>query len=201
MAFRRREKGKYEYWVENRRVNGKVCQKHLGKDNQASLVTRLYRENIGPVPPVIADELEKAAGLPEQWVRVAFREAASHSTRSENKLNWAYIATILDRYQQEGFSPPRRESQGQAERDPLEATRKAGWKIKRSGPDDLPPLEPTKRHQWKVRRSGPGPNSGGDDQRRGGKREWVCPRCEFVAGNAGALGNHMKWAHERRDRK
>jgi DNA replication protein len=58
----------------------------------------LYEDNIGPITPLIADELKEAeATHPWAWIDNAFREAVSHNHR-----NWRYISKILDRWSTKG---------------------------------------------------------------------------------------------------
>jgi len=58
----------------------------------------LYEENIGPLTPLIAEELEEAEQLyPAAWVEEAFREAVAL-----NKRSWKYIHAILKRWRSEG---------------------------------------------------------------------------------------------------
>lgn len=107
MAFIRKVKGKgrvYYYMVENRRVNGKIRQKYLGPVGY-SKAFKAYRDNIGPVGPILAEELRKAElRWPAEWIMAAIREACVN-----NQLRWAYIEKICSRYECEGFSPPLRE--------------------------------------------------------------------------------------------
>jgi DNA replication protein len=57
-----------------------------------------YEENIGPLTPLIAEELEEAEELyPADWIEAAFREAVALNTRS-----WKYIRAILERWRSEG---------------------------------------------------------------------------------------------------
>ncbi len=68
-------------------------------DDARSNIFRLYEENVGLLTPLIAEELKDAeATYPEAWVREAFQEAV----RSTNKRSWKYIASILERWAQEG---------------------------------------------------------------------------------------------------
>jgi DnaD/phage-associated family protein len=61
-------------------------------------VFRLYEENIGPITPLVADELREAERLyPIEWIEEAFREAAVL-----NKRSWRYAARILERWAAEG---------------------------------------------------------------------------------------------------
>ena len=58
----------------------------------------LYEENIGPLTPLVADELREAEELyPQEWLRPAFERAATH-----NKRSWRYVAAILRRWAAEG---------------------------------------------------------------------------------------------------
>jgi len=61
-------------------------------------IYRLYEDNIGPLTPMVAQELKEAEGLyPVEWIREAFREAAVLNHRS-----WRYAARILERWATEG---------------------------------------------------------------------------------------------------
>ncbi|MBN1955217.1 MAG: DnaD domain protein [Anaerolineae bacterium] len=58
----------------------------------------LYEENIGPLTPLIVDELREAEdAYPDEWVEAAFREAVAL-----NKRSWRYIRAILERWHNEG---------------------------------------------------------------------------------------------------
>ena len=58
----------------------------------------LYEENIGPLTPLLCDELREAeATYPWTWVMEAFREAVELQRR-----NWRYISRILERWAREG---------------------------------------------------------------------------------------------------
>ncbi|HEY75157.1 MAG TPA: DnaD domain protein [Thermoflexia bacterium] len=58
----------------------------------------LYEENIGPLTPLIAEELKEAEGTyPADWIEAAFREAVAL-----NKRSWRYIRAILERWRTEG---------------------------------------------------------------------------------------------------
>jgi|SRR5579859_2208781 len=58
----------------------------------------LYEQNIGPLVPLIAEELKDAdSQYPEDWIVDAFREAVQ-----QNKRNWRYIRAILQRWETEG---------------------------------------------------------------------------------------------------
>jgi DnaD/phage-associated family protein len=61
-------------------------------------VFKLYEENIGPLTPLIAEELEAAeTSYPMEWIADAFREAVTL-----NKRSWKYIRAILARWSTEG---------------------------------------------------------------------------------------------------
>lgn len=61
-------------------------------------VFRLYEQNIGPLTPIIADQLTTAASeYPATWIEDAIGEAVSY-----NKRNWRYILRILENWRQSG---------------------------------------------------------------------------------------------------
>ena len=61
-------------------------------------VFRLYEQNIGPLTPIIADQLTLAASeYPAAWIEDAIGEAVSY-----NKRNWRYILKILENWRQSG---------------------------------------------------------------------------------------------------
>ncbi len=61
-------------------------------------VFRLYEQNIGPLTPIIADQLTTAASdYPATWIEDAISEAVSY-----NKRNWRYILRILENWRQSG---------------------------------------------------------------------------------------------------
>ena len=61
-------------------------------------VFTLYEQNVGPLTPLIADELREAEQTyPGEWIEEAFREAVSL-----NKRSWKYIRAILERWHTEG---------------------------------------------------------------------------------------------------
>ncbi len=58
----------------------------------------LYEQNIGPLTPLLADELGEAQDTyPDTWIEDAFREAVEL-----NKRSWRYIQRILERWAAEG---------------------------------------------------------------------------------------------------
>jgi len=72
----------------------------------------LYEENIGPLTPLVADELREAEELYRQeWLRPAFERAVAL-----NKRSWRYIARILERWAAEG--PDYAQAGGDTERGP-----------------------------------------------------------------------------------
>jgi DnaD/phage-associated family protein len=77
-----------------------------------SNVFQLYEEVIGPLTPIVAQELEEAERLyPYEWLEEALRETALL-----NKRSWRYASRILERWATEGRT---RETAG---RDPGEGT-------------------------------------------------------------------------------
>jgi DnaD/phage-associated family protein len=61
-------------------------------------IYKLYEENIGPLSPMIADELKDAEKeFPATWIEDAFREAVK-----SNKRNLRYIRAILERWRADG---------------------------------------------------------------------------------------------------
>lgn len=58
----------------------------------------LYEQNIGPLTPIIADELRDAEQTyPPRWIEEAIELAVQNNARK-----WRYILTILERWRQEG---------------------------------------------------------------------------------------------------
>ncbi|MFN2245440.1 MAG: DnaD domain-containing protein [Anaerolineae bacterium] len=58
----------------------------------------LYEEHIGPLTPLLAEELGEAEDTyPASWIEDAVREAVER-----NKRSWRYIRRILERWQAEG---------------------------------------------------------------------------------------------------
>jgi DNA replication protein len=58
----------------------------------------LYEQNIGPLTPLLAEELIEAEGTyPAPWIEDAFREAVELNRRS-----WRYVQRILERWASEG---------------------------------------------------------------------------------------------------
>ncbi len=58
----------------------------------------LYEQNIGPLTPLLADELrDTEQEFPEEWIQEAFRIAMRKNVR-----NWKYVHAILERWRQEG---------------------------------------------------------------------------------------------------
>ncbi|MCA9833741.1 MAG: DnaD domain protein [Thermomicrobiales bacterium] len=61
---------------------------------------RLYEQNIGPLTPIIADQITLAASeYPAEWIEDAIAEAVSY-----NKRNWRYILRILENWKESGRS-------------------------------------------------------------------------------------------------
>lgn len=59
---------------------------------------RLYEQNIGPLTPLIADQISRAiSDYPGEWIEDAISEAVSYNRRS-----WRYILRILENWQASG---------------------------------------------------------------------------------------------------
>jgi DNA replication protein len=75
-----------------------------GRDHPVALVVErpnifaLYEQNIGPLTPMISDELREAEkDYPTVWIEEAMQQAVERNAR-----NWRYIIAILKRWQSEG---------------------------------------------------------------------------------------------------
>lgn len=83
------------------------------KEEKPNIFT-LYEQNIGLLTPMIAEELKAAEELyPASWIEDAFREAVSLK-----KLNWRYIARILERWSSEGKDSGEFRRYSKKEKDP-----------------------------------------------------------------------------------
>ncbi len=61
-------------------------------------IFRMYKENIGPLTPLIADALRQAEKeYPQDWIKDALQLAVKNNVR-----RWRYVESILDRWQKEG---------------------------------------------------------------------------------------------------
>lgn len=61
-------------------------------------IFRLYEENIGPLTPMIAEQLRDAEqAYPAQWIEDALRIAVENNAR-----RWSYVEAILKRWQEGG---------------------------------------------------------------------------------------------------
>ncbi len=68
----------------------------------------LYEQNIGPLTPLIADELRDAEETyPVRWIEEAIQAAVQNNVRK-----WTYVLAILERWRQEG------KADGKDRRDP-----------------------------------------------------------------------------------
>lgn len=80
-------------------------------------IFELYEQNIGPLTPMIAEELKDAEGqYPADWFEPAFRIAVER-----NKRSWSYIAAILRRWEAEGpdYEKAGRDLEGPGRKSPL----------------------------------------------------------------------------------
>ena len=72
--------------------------------SQRENVFHLYEANIGPLTPLVAEELKEAEQLyPYEWLEEALREAAL-----QNKRSWRYIQRILEGWTSQGREPRER---------------------------------------------------------------------------------------------
>lgn len=76
----------------------------------------LYEQNIGPLTPLIADELRDAEQTyPLRWIEEAIQKAVANNVRK-----WRYVLAILERWRQEGKQErdgiSRRDSQKELQR-------------------------------------------------------------------------------------
>jgi DnaD/phage-associated family protein len=81
---------------------GKWVPAELGKpvrvQAQRPNIFVLYEQHIGPLTPLLAEQLGEAEDTyPASWIEDAFREAVEL-----NKRSWRYIQRILERWQAEG---------------------------------------------------------------------------------------------------
>ena len=61
-------------------------------------IFNLYEQNIGPLTPMIAEELRDAEeNYPTSWIEEAIHLAVTNNARS-----WRYVLAILERWQAEG---------------------------------------------------------------------------------------------------
>lgn len=77
----------------------------------------LYEQHIGPLTPMVAEELKDAEGqYPADWFEPAFRIAVE-----QNKRSWSYIAAILKRWEAEGpdYEKAGRDLEGSGRKRPL----------------------------------------------------------------------------------
>jgi len=59
---------------------------------------RLYEQNIGPLTPLIADQITRAIEIyPDDWIEDAMAEAVAYNRRS-----WRYVSRILENWAAEG---------------------------------------------------------------------------------------------------
>lgn len=77
-----------------------VAKESTPPASERANVFHLYERNIGPLTPIVAQQLEEAEQLyPYEWLEEALKEAALH-----NKRSWRYAAAILQRWATEGRS-------------------------------------------------------------------------------------------------
>jgi DNA replication protein len=75
-----------------------VQESPLELDLDRPNIFRLYEENIGPLTPLIAEQLREAEeAYPAAWIEDAVRIAVENNAR-----RWSYVAAILNRWQEGG---------------------------------------------------------------------------------------------------
>lgn len=80
-------------WRPDDALQGAVTLSHV-----RSNLFVLYEQNVGPLTPIIADELRDAmATYPAEWIEDAIRIAVRNNIRK-----WKYILAVLDRMRAEG---------------------------------------------------------------------------------------------------
>jgi len=63
---------------------------------------RLYEQNIGPLTPLLADQIGRAIeDYPAEWIEEAIGEAVAYNRRS-----WRYISRILENWSVQGKGDP-----------------------------------------------------------------------------------------------
>lgn len=74
------------------------AERPLRLEAQRPNIFVLYEQNIGPLTPLLAEELMEAEDTyPPAWIEDAFREAVEL-----NKRSWRYVSRILERWAAEG---------------------------------------------------------------------------------------------------
>ena len=88
----------------NRSVANKFSNHSIEKlepwegDEFVSNIFALYEQNISTLTPIIAEKLREAEeNYPPDWIHEAFTEAVKN-----NKRNWAYISSILTKWNIQG---------------------------------------------------------------------------------------------------
>lgn len=113
-----------------------------GGDDRLALLSTLYQSEIGPITPMIAEELKDAADTyPEEWYKPAFELAASRNAR-----NWKYVRKVFENWQADGFESWQNKQNGSGKTQKSEKTRdeliEEGlqlWRQRKQSPDYLKP--------------------------------------------------------------
>lgn len=91
---------------------GSGGEKPTQQDPKLAAISTLYEQNIGILTPGIADRLKWIRDtFPDGWFQAALEEALYN-----NKRSLAYITTILERWQVEGFKSRAKEAPGKRSR-------------------------------------------------------------------------------------
>ena len=90
-------------------------------------IFRTYEREIGPLTPIIGDQLQAAlVDYPEDWIVQAIRESALSNAR-----NWKYTEAILKRWKVDGFQSQKKPSNGNGKLKPVSqvGTHQRGMKL------------------------------------------------------------------------
>ena len=94
LYFANTERGRAAVAALERGASATTIQLSAGQPN----IFRLYEQTIGPLTPLLADELREAEkDYPAAWIEDAFREAARQNARS-----WAYVKKVLKTRERRG---------------------------------------------------------------------------------------------------
>ena len=94
LYFANTERGRAAVAAIERGATASTIELSAGQPN----IFRLYEQTIGPLTPILADELREAEKeYPAAWIEDAFREAARQNARS-----WAYVKKVLQAKERRG---------------------------------------------------------------------------------------------------
>jgi hypothetical protein len=94
LYFANTERGRAAVTAIERGATTSMIELSAGQPN----IFRLYEQTIGPLTPILADELREAEKeYPAAWIEDAFRQAARQNARS-----WAYVKKVLQARERQG---------------------------------------------------------------------------------------------------